>query len=129
MTCECESMGCECGVRVYVGEPGTGHWVCETVSEQIARVTAHDPCIMLGCEHEYGHEGLHSKASETIDIVGWDGRSNPIYGFRSDLGKPAHERRSPTVREVLAQYPDAMWITATFERVRLRDWATDVAGY
>lgn len=37
----------------------------ETVPEQIARVTAHDPCIMLGCEHEYGHEGLHSKASET----------------------------------------------------------------
>jgi len=28
-------------------------------SHEIARVVAHDPCIMMGCVHEYGHEGAH----------------------------------------------------------------------
>jgi hypothetical protein len=29
MTCECERSGDECGVRVYVGEPGKGYWTCQ----------------------------------------------------------------------------------------------------
>lgn len=28
-------------------------------TREIARVTSHDPCIMSGCTHEYGHEGAH----------------------------------------------------------------------
>jgi|SRR6185295_16854441 len=26
---------------------------------EIARVTAHEPCIMMGCTREYGHDGDH----------------------------------------------------------------------
>jgi len=26
---------------------------------EIARVTAHDPCVMVGCIHDYGHDGAH----------------------------------------------------------------------
>lgn len=28
--CECEQAGRECGVRVYVGTPGSGTWICQT---------------------------------------------------------------------------------------------------
>lgn len=65
---------------------------------------------------------------EEIVITGWDGRSNPIYAYRADLALPAHERRAVPVRAVLSQYPDALYWTPSFERVLLRDWATDVAA-
>jgi hypothetical protein len=29
MSCECERAGLECGVRIYIGEPGQGRWVCQ----------------------------------------------------------------------------------------------------
>jgi hypothetical protein len=31
----------------------------DPLTREIARVTAHDPCIVLGCSHEYGHTGQH----------------------------------------------------------------------
>lgn len=27
--CECEDSGLECAVQVYIGNPGTGEWICQ----------------------------------------------------------------------------------------------------
>lgn len=37
-----------------------------------------------------------------IVVVGWDGRSNPIYRFYDELDLPDHMRSRPSVEEVKA---------------------------
>ncbi len=66
--------------------------------------------------------------SRKIVIVGWDGRSNPIYRFDDELRKPAYLRSFPTVPEILEQFPEANFTTAeltpdgkTFKVIKLRD--------
>lgn len=36
--CECEQAGRECGVRVYVGTPGSGTWMCQTEALKRANI-------------------------------------------------------------------------------------------
>lgn len=67
---------------------------------------------------------------EKIVVIGWDGRSNPIYRFYRDIENkvPDHMRPVPSIPEILEQYPGAMYYTSEvvngeFKRVKLADIA------
>ena len=44
-----------------------------TFSQLVADLLAHEPCIVIGCVHEYGHGGAHS--TEELAVV--EERSRP----------------------------------------------------
>jgi hypothetical protein len=64
-----------------------------------------------------------------IVVIGWDGRSNPIYRFYRDIKHkvPDHMRPVPTIPEILEEYPDSMYYMPDFTRVKLADLAIKCA--
>ncbi len=50
-TCNCERRGLECGVKVYIGTPPNGRWVCETLvkkstkSRMVRNATKRKPIV------------------------------------------------------------------------------------
>ena len=64
-------------------------------------------------------------SARRIVVVGWDGRSNPIYRFHDQLKRPDHARDWPTTAEVLAQYPEAKYTTAQWVTMPLAQAAKE----
>lgn len=55
-----------------------------------------------------------------IIVLGWDGRSNPIYRYQDELRRmPDHMRSIPPKEAILAQFPNATWTTADYQRIPL----------
>lgn len=56
-----------------------------------------------------------------IVVIGWDGRSNPMYRYYDQLGKSDHMRDKPTVTEVVEQFPEARYTRADYSVIDLKD--------